>query len=769
MIEYPKPITKQNIQRILSQMNNSFYKIKDINLICFFTKIKYKRIYIPAMITNYEIINYIKNNNSIDIFINNEINTIKFEKVKYFNKDNNLAIIQIKKNKKINYIELDEFLFEKEFDKYYNKKSIYIFNINNEKDITLSFSVIHDIYNSEIFFSCYFNKTYNYISPIFNLSNNKLISIYKYNYKFHKKGILLKFFISEFINAYKNFQIEKIEWNEIKILVNINKNDINTKIYFLDKENKNKKFEELNDTNTQLYINNIKNKYKNYFEPETEGEYNIKLKFNIELTDSSYMFAFCNKITQIDFIYFNTKYITSMKYMFHKCKNLKYINLLIFDTQNVIDMSDMFSFCENLNNLDLSSFNIKNVKNVSYMFYYCYNLTNLLSFSINNKNIVYTDYTFDMCNKLKISPYNIKSNKFINKYPNEINILVQVQKNDINKKIYFLYGLEELTELYINDKKSRNIKYFLPKKEGDYNINLKFNTVLTDCGNMFANCENIRYINFINFNSSHINNMRLMFSGCKNLKSLDLSSFSTNNVTSMSCMFSGCNNLISLDISSFDTKNVTNMSGMFSGCNMLKKIDLSSFNTKNVMSMSNMFSGCNNLNILDLSFFNTINVRDMSQMFDECYNLNNLDLSSFKTWNVINMSGMFYGCNNLNKINFSSSFDTQNVTNMASMFYCCYNLNNLDLSSFNTKRVINMSQMFYGCKNLINVNLSSFDTRRVINMSQMFYECNNLTRLDISKFNTNNVINMEQMFYNCPYVKYLEKKTNFLKNLSTKN
>ena len=64
MSEYPKPVSKQCTQRILEQMNNNnlFGIIKDINQICFFTKIKYNNITIPVMITNYNIINYIANN-----------------------------------------------------------------------------------------------------------------------------------------------------------------------------------------------------------------------------------------------------------------------------------------------------------------------------------------------------------------------------------------------------------------------------------------------------------------------------------------------------------------------------------------------------------------------------------------------------------------------------------------------------------------------------------------------------------------------------------
>ena len=168
----------------------------------------------------------------------------------------------------------------------------------------------------------------------------------------------------------------------------------------------------------------------------------------------------------------------------------------------------MFSFCNNLNNLDLSSFNIKNVKNMSYMFYCCYKLKNLNLFSLNTKNKIDMDYIFGICNKLNKDSY---KNKNINKYPNEIDIIIKVGKYDINNKIYFLdnfdafdynnkqnhfrNGLKELNdknaELYINNIKYKYEKYFIPKEEGEYEIKLKFNINLTDCSYMFASCNTI--------------------------------------------------------------------------------------------------------------------------------------------------------------------------------------------------------------------------------------------------------------------------------------
>ena len=149
---------------------------------------------------------------------------------------------------------------------------------------------------------------------------------------------------------------------------------------------------------------------------------------------------------------------------------------------------------------------------------------------------------------------------------NEIKLEIKINKDDINKDIYFLDNtdciyndikhyhdnLKELnesnTELYINNKKYKYKKYFNPDKEGIYIIKLIFNIYIKDCSFMFCDCNNI------------IN--------------IDLSSFQdTKNVNDMSFMFFRCNSLESLpDISNWDTKNVNNMRYMFIGCDSLRKI-----------------------------------------------------------------------------------------------------------------------------------------------------------------------------------------------------
>jgi len=569
MEDYPKSVTKKCTQTILAQMSNNFiYKIqeKDGNFSNgFFCHIKYQSKKIPVAIIN----KYIIKDDIINILINNDIKKIKLGKTIIIDDEYNISIIEIEKNRdnNINYLELDNSIYENDSELNYYKESIYIINYNNEKDISVTYGMVDDINKSQLIYTGNIDLNSHGL-PIFNLSNNKIIGIHINKSKYYNKGIFFKYI--EMFNKYKN---------EIDIKIDVKKEYINHKIYFLDNYNEEDNFKELNRNNTKLYINNKIYEYKKYFIPEKEEEYNIKLKFNINLNDCSYMFAGCTNIKEIKFISFNTKNVNNMSYMFYNCNNINNLDLYSFNTKNVNNMSYMFYNCYNLNNLDLSSFNTKNVNNIGFIFCGCNNLKDIYSLFYGR---------------------------------NEIYILVQVEKEDINQNIYFLNytvdkdNLKELnelnTELYINNKKYKYKKYFIPEKEGIHSIMLKFNNIfIKDCSYMFYRC--------------------------KNIKNIDLSFFDHKNVTNISSMFSCCNSLQSLlDISKWDAKNVTDMSGMFYDCCSLQSLpDISKWDTKNVADMSYMFDGCCSLQSLpDISKWDTKNDTDMNYMFYDCSSLQSL-------------------------------------------------------------------------------------------------------------------------------------------------
>ena len=131
MEDYPKSVTKECHEKILDQLNNSIYEIKNNEGKCgmgFFCKIKYdENKIIPALITTYKLINEDYHPN-IDVLINKEYIKIEFGSINYINKNLDLSIIEIKENE-IQKIKLQK---EKEM-KYIEEKIINLTKGINDK------------------------------------------------------------------------------------------------------------------------------------------------------------------------------------------------------------------------------------------------------------------------------------------------------------------------------------------------------------------------------------------------------------------------------------------------------------------------------------------------------------------------------------------------------------------------------------------------------------------------------------------------------------
>ncbi len=382
-------------------------------------------------------------------------------------------------------------------------------------------------------------------------------------------------------------------------------------------------------------------------------------------TNMSSMFSYCNSLTSLDLNNFNTSQVTNMSNMFQSCNALTSLGVSNFNTSQVTNMEAMFYCCRSLTSIDVSNFNTSQVTNMGGMFYSCKSLATLDLNNFNTSQVTNMSNMFQSCNALTslgVSNFNT---------------------SQVTNMEAMFYCCRSLTSIDVSSFDTSNV---------------------TSMVYMFAVCESLTNLELTNFNTSKVVNMSNMFDTCQELVNLDLRSFDTNNVSDMSSMFYCCSNLISLDISSFDTSNVTDMSSMFFCCRTLTSLNLSSFDTSNVTNMSDMFNLCESLPSLDLSNFDTNNVTDMSSIFSNCRTLTSLNLSSFGTSKVINMSYMFYGCESLPSLDISS-FDTSNVTNMSQMFYNCEKLTTIYAKyKFNTDKVTSSSNMFVTCSALVGGN-----------------------------------------------------------------
>ena len=301
------------------------------------------------------------------------------------------------------------------------------------------------------------------------------------------------------------------------------------------------------------------------------------------LTDLSYAFDNCDKLTSIDLFALNTKSVTNVEYMFNMCWNLEQINFTNFDTSNVTNMNNMFSFCESLVDLDISNFNTSKVTDMSYMFSGCSKLTNLDISNFNTGKVTNMSYMFYFCRNL------------INLYIHNFNT------SNVTNMSGLFSTCDNLADLDL------------------YNFDT---SKVTDMSYMFSGCSKLNTLNVSNLNTSNVTDMRSMFDYL-NVTDLDLSSFDTSKVTNMSSMFNCCRNLMNLNISSFDTSNVTNMNQMFVSCENLVDLDISNFNTSKVTDMYGMFVGCSKLSKINLGQFNIVrfNPTDSSVYFADIQNL----------------------------------------------------------------------------------------------------------------------------------------------------
>ena len=501
MKNYPKSVSKECTENILNQMDNIIYKMENHNEKLgtgFFCKLNYNNKAFPVLITSYQIINekYIFNNNSIEVSLNENKISVEFGLTKYMNKKYNLSVIEIiqDKNEKINFIEIDKNIYEKDAEDLLNKNSIYIIHCKEEKnklDKFVSYGVIDYMNDIKLKLLCNMNSNLNgYSFPIFNLSNNKLIGIYNYDDKLKYDGIFMKYIIKEFLEEYK-YKKYYLEYNnrsfinEINILINAEKEDINKEIYFLNGESEekqdskyiNENIKQLNDMNTELYINNKKEKYKTYIISEKVGINSVILKFNYYLKNIENIFSECGNIIEINLFDFNFKNVTNMQNMFYECKNLKHIEFNSFDTGNLENMNYMFYNCKALTSLNLNDFDTSNVNYMEKIFTNCEALLFLDLNAFNTYRITSMESMFENCTSL--------------------------------------------TSIILSDKFSTS------------NVN--------SMKSMFYNCQSLKYLylNYINFNTYYVTDMSYMFYNCKQLITLEINNdnFMSNNLRYTNKMF----------------------------------------------------------------------------------------------------------------------------------------------------------------------------------------------------------------------------------------
>ena len=510
--------------------------------------------------------------------------------------------------------------------------------------------------------------------------------------------------------------------------------------------------------------------------------------------------------------YLNTANVTDMSFLFDHCQKLTSLDLSNFNTAKVTNMNKMFSNCSNLKTIYASDkFTTAAVTESKNMFSYCGSLSGDIDWTSDKA----TDKTYAKTGGGYFRDKAYDNRPYV-KYADGTLTFRCGYKKILGENEYELNSGENPPAWNTNPKNISKVVF-----EASF-----ANARPTTCYAWFKNFSELMKIEGIeNLNTENVTSMAYMFSSCNKLAELDVTHFNTANVKDMTSMFYACRGLTSLDVTNFNTANVTSMRDMFCNCDKLTSLDVTNFNTANVTDMSNMFYRCHNLKEIYVSDkFVTDAVTNSYQMFAYCESLsgdidwsdkavdktyaktdggyfrdkaydnrpfvkfadgtltfrwgykktlgeNEYELNSGKylpAWNTYNRKiskvvfeasfanarptncyAWFQNFEKLTQIAGIENLNTENVKDMSNMFYICSGLISLDVTHFNTENVKDMSNMFYGCSGLISLDVTHFNTENVTSMRNMFYSCSSLTSLDVTNFNTANVTDMSNMFSNC--------------------
>ena len=381
----------------------------------------------------------------------------------------------------------------------------------------------------------------------------------------------------------------------------------------------------------------------------------------------------------------NTSQITNFSYMFADCPKLTTLDLSNFDTAKATSYSSMFSGDTTLTSVDLSNFTVTDNALTFNMFDSCSNLTKLNL----GKGFKFTNYKDTKNNSLEQPGTwvnmgegngslakgtnqwssadlmtNYQGDRDHDTYVRYTGGIVTVHRQDEEGKQLVdqdgkeipdekLFGnisdsvtidtSKEFAGYKFKENKNSDIKAFISDPQ---TITLVYSTSTTDNtweGVPFTFNNGVLSLgeNGKTYPIDNSGNKERIYaldtrdiSISQNIKGVNVDEIKEIDLNanikikgSANGLFKNLKNLATIKgLSNLDTSQVTNMEQMFSNCPKLTALDLSSLNTDNVVSYSSMFSGDTALTSVDLSSFKVAANTEVKDMFNSCSSLTKLTL-----------------------------------------------------------------------------------------------------------------------------------------------
>lgn len=301
----------------------------------------------------------------------------------------------------------------------------------------------------------------------------------------------------------------------------------------------------------------------------------LELLDTSNVTNMSYMFHRCKLLTSLDVSTFNTSHVTTMSHMFGDVLSGAMALTAITFGQNfvkntVTDTSYMFYYCTKLTELNIDDWDVSNVTTMSNMFKSCESLTTFGPNALANWNtgkVEDMSQAFRWLKKLtafNLEHWDVSSVKnfyacFCNGAWTDVLDLDAWDMSNCENVSFMFHSFKTLTTLKVNwdVRNIRTFDHFIAQMGSNFkNMDVSSWQVTNKCENLNA-----------------------VFHGFKG-SSVDISGWDTSNVKVFCQMFDGCSNLTEIiGLQDLDTSNGRDFTEMFIA-NKMKHLDLSFLDTR---------------------------------------------------------------------------------------------------------------------------------------------------------------------------------------------
>ncbi len=328
--------------------------------------------------------------------------------------------------------------------------------------------------------------------------------------------------------------------------------------------------------------------------------------------------------------------LSNISYLFLRCSRLTNVNLDGIQWGKIKFMEETFSSCLKLPSIDLSGCNFNLISNVAGCFLNCFKLkeVNIVATGeIHNIEHIYD--LFRGCSAIKKIDLGFLQ-------PSE----KCTQFSDMFRECANLKEIQNMAPDFFKHAESTEYCFFMCSKLK--NLKLKIQNLSLATG-MFYDCSSLTSLDLSEVNLQNILNADKMFTNCSSLTTIPLPKYkklpAIENELEMEWMFSGCKKLKYMSLEFARDRKICSLNHVFRDCESLVFVDLNMVDMKDMQTMDNTFDGC-----VSLKYINSCNLPKTGTVrlidaFCNCHSLKSLNLKMFSINTA--SSNIFKGCDSL--------------------------------------------------------------------------------------------------------------------------